>query len=200
MGLRDRHAAPALRPQASRPPLACKVTKERAGRPRSGSAVANPDEICRAGDARPESIAPCRSRSASPPFRSRSGPCRNRTPLSIEPSVTPVAANRQSPVTMSSISYFLRGSLIPILTARLALLLGVEHQPALHLPADAARAPPPPARPPARRRCRYKCRCRSCPVGGVDDAGDVAVGDQAAPRRQPCAPRRSGRHGAAGRA
>ena len=33
----------------------------------------------------------------------------NFTPVSIGPVVTPVAANRQSPRTMSSISYFLRG-------------------------------------------------------------------------------------------
>src|ERR1700731_97782 len=43
---------------------------------------------------------------------------RNLTPRSIEPSVTPVAENRQSPRTMSSIWYFLRGSRIPILAAR----------------------------------------------------------------------------------
>src|SRR5262249_45801124 len=43
---------------------------------------------------------------------------RKRTPLSRSPLVTPVAANRQSPLTMSSIWYFLRGSLIPIFLAR----------------------------------------------------------------------------------
>ena len=32
--------------------------------------------------------------------------------------MTPVAANTQSPDTMSSMSYFLRGSLMPILAAR----------------------------------------------------------------------------------
>jgi hypothetical protein len=42
----------------------------------------------------------------------------NCTPFSIAPVVTPVAANRQSPFTMSSISNRLRASLIPIFKAR----------------------------------------------------------------------------------
>ena len=43
---------------------------------------------------------------------------RNFTPRSMAPSVTPVAANRQSPRTMSSISYFFLGSLMPIFSVR----------------------------------------------------------------------------------
>src|SRR5947209_5318268 len=42
----------------------------------------------------------------------------NFTPLSIGPVVTPVAANRQSPRTISSISYFFFGSLMPIFSVR----------------------------------------------------------------------------------
>ena len=42
----------------------------------------------------------------------------NFTPFSIGPVVTPVAANRQSPLTMSSISYFFFGSLMPIFSVR----------------------------------------------------------------------------------
>jgi hypothetical protein len=42
----------------------------------------------------------------------------NFTPRSMSPLVTPVAANRQSPRTMSSMLYFLRGSRMPILLAR----------------------------------------------------------------------------------
>src|ERR1700722_5736752 len=45
-------------------------------------------------------------------------PWPNLTPRSMRPSVTPVAANKQSPRTMSSIKYFLRVSLMPILAAR----------------------------------------------------------------------------------
>ena len=67
---------------------------------------------------------------------------------------------------------------MPILLRALALLVGVEHQPALHLPADAAQ----------RRRRQHAFRraadaeidvdAGARRIGGVNDAGDVAVGDE----------------------
>ncbi len=67
---------------------------------------------------------------------------------------------------------------MPILVRALAPLLGVEDQPALHLAADAAQ----------RRRRQHALRRAAdaeidvdagiAGIGGVDHAGDVAVGDQ----------------------
>jgi hypothetical protein len=61
-----------------------------------------------------------------------------RTPGSIEPSVTPVAANITSPAAMSSMVSLRSGSAMPILIGALALLRLAQHQAPLHLPADAA--------------------------------------------------------------
>ena len=59
-------------------------------------------------------------------------------PASSAPSVTPVAAKMTSPAASSSMSYFLFGIGDAHLQGALALVLGVEDQPALHLAADAA--------------------------------------------------------------
>ena len=78
----------------------------------------------------------------------------NFTPRSIGPEVTPVAANRQSPRTISSISNFLFGSLMPILDTRCVQNLGVDDKARLHLAADAAQ----------RRRGQHtRLLCRSQP-------------------------------------
>ena len=95
-------------------------------------------KFCRTADVRRTPGAPFRSPSASPPSRSRSPPCRTCTPLSMAPLVTPVAANRQSPFTMSSISYFFFGILDAHFQRALAQRFGVDDQPRLHLAADAA--------------------------------------------------------------
>src|SRR3981081_955446 len=105
---------------------------------------------------------------------------RNLTPDTRAPVVTPVAANRQSPFTISSIEKIIRGSVTPIRTA-LALLIGVEHQAALHLAADTAQ-----------RGCRQHALGSTTGtrthtnidtaifrIRGVNDAGDVAITDQA---------------------
>ncbi len=80
-----------------------------------------------------------------------------------EPSVTPVAANRQSPRTMSSMLVDLVRIGDAHLQRALALLLGVEDRGGPASGRRCSAAPPPPARLPARRRCRDRCRCRSSP-------------------------------------
>ena len=88
--------------------------------------------------------------------------------------VTPVAANRQSPRTMSSIWYFFFGSLMPILQRALAQLLGVDDQPRLHLAADAAQRG-------GRQHAFRRAADAEIDVdaglglGAMDHAGDVAV-------------------------
>src|SRR5215468_318061 len=84
------------------------------------------------------------------------------------PSVTPVAANRQSPLTMSPIWYFLRGSLMPIFAAR-SRFSSVSS---------------------TSRHCIWPPMQRSAAaahvdvdagvggIGGVDHARDVTIGDE----------------------
>src|SRR5215204_1445333 len=94
---------------------------------------------------------------------------RKRTPLSRSPLVTPVAANRQSPLTMSSMPYFLRGSLMPILMARSRFSsVSSTSRHCIWPPMQRSAA------------AAYIDIAAGAPgVGGVDHAGDVAVGDEA---------------------
>ena len=101
-----------------------------------------------------------------------------RTPSSIVPSVTPVAANTTSPDARSFSRYLRFRSRMPSLSARRALVVVAEHQPRLELAADAAQ-----------RRRRQHAFGRAAladidvdagrlGIGRGDHARDVAVGDQ----------------------
>ncbi len=103
---------------------------------------------------------------------------RNLTPDSSEPVVTPVAANRQSPLhhVLDAVDQLRIGD--AHLVRALALLLAVEDQPALHLAADAAQR---------RRRQHALGRAAGADihvdsgiirVGAMNDARHVAIGDQ----------------------
>src|SRR5580704_9066755 len=92
----------------------------------------------------------------------------NCTPRSMRPSVTPVAANRHSPLTMSSIWYFFLGSLIPIRATRsrfssVSITRRVCIWPPMRRTADA----------------EENIDAGFFRIGGVDDASHVAVADQA---------------------
>ena len=153
-------------------------------------AVLGPDAPHRAGD-----------RAVDHASRSRSRPGGTARPTASAPSVTPVAATTTSPEASSFMSYFLLGiARRPSCAARSRFASRVEDQAALHLAADAAQRA---GRQHAlRRAARAEIEIDAGLLGlrGEDDAGDVAVGEQAQRRRRRAGRRRSAPRGAAGRA
>ena len=114
----------------------------------------------------------------------------NFTPRKSAPSVTPVAQTITSPEANSRHVVFLVRVLDAHASRALALCLGVEDQPALHLAADAAQRA---GRQHAFRRAAGAEIDVDAGILGlrrVDDAGDVAIGDEPDRRTRLAAGRR----------